>query len=92
MENSNKLVNIRQLYSGGVIMLVIERTEIDGRFFTYTYSSIGMKIERDGILYDEAYDPEEFHRTYTETDTPIEHDEDEDAAYAEAGRILMGVM
>lgn len=39
-----------------------------------TYSDAGMKIKQDGtdIIYDEAIDPADMHRTYTETDEPIE--------------------
>ena len=55
------------------------------------WSDLGVKIhggfpEDD---YDVAEDPAELGRTYTETDIPIDADEDED--YATAGRILMGV-
>ena len=73
-------------------MLVTETRTIKDREYTYNYSDSGFYIERDGILYAEAYDPINSGRVYTETDTPIEHEEpDETAAYAEAGRILMGV-
>ena len=42
--------------------------------------------------YAEAIDPIYMNRTYVETDIPIETDQSEiNAAYAEAGRILMGV-
>lgn len=64
--------------------------------FIRTYSDAGMKVH-GGVPegdYDEACDPAEFNRTYTETDIPIDADEEEsseDAEYAEAGRILMGV-
>lgn len=37
-----------------------------------TYSSIGMKIERDGMIFDEAIDPHSEGRVYAETDEPIE--------------------
>ena len=36
-----------------------------------TYSDIGMMIERDGVRYEEAVDPAELNRQYTETDEPI---------------------
>lgn len=47
-------------------------TEImpDGRI--RTYSNINMKIKRDGVLYDDAVDPENSGRTYSETDEVIE--------------------
>ncbi len=60
-----------------------------------TYSDTGMLIERDGIRYCEAVDPVDAGREYIETDEPIEKSEepetDEDEAYAEAGKILLGV-
>ena len=54
------------------------KTEIIGNLIK-TYSDLGMKIhggmpEAD---YDEAYDPIEMGRTYTETDIPIETEEAE---------------
>ena len=36
-----------------------------------TYSDRGMMIERDGVRYEEAVDPAELNRQYTETDEPI---------------------
>lgn len=42
-----------------------------------TYSDAGMKIERGGIRYDEAIDPIDKNRIYTETDEPIETIEEE---------------
>lgn len=63
-----------------------------------TYSNAGFYIhggmpEGD---YAEAIDPISMNRTYIETDIPIESETEnslspEDLAYAEAGRILMGV-
>ena len=73
-------------------MLVTETRTIKDREYTYNYSDSGFYIERDGILYAEAYDPINSGRVYAETDTPIEREEeDTEAAYAEAGKILMGV-
>lgn len=72
-------------------MLVTETRTIKDREYTYNYSDSGFYIERDGIMYAEAYDPIDSSRVYTETDTPIEPAEDTEAAYAEAGKILMGV-
>lgn len=43
-----------------------------------TYSDAGMKIERDGVQYDEAIDPKDSGRTYTETDIPVEIPDDEE--------------
>lgn len=55
-------------------MIVTEnyKTRKDGVVLIRTYSDAGMKIERDGLVYDEAIDPEGLGRTYTETDTPID--------------------
>ena len=73
-------------------MIVRETRVLNGRTFDYTYSDSGMMIERDGVQYSEAYDPQGSGRVYIETDVPIEREEEPlDAQYAEAGRILMGV-
>lgn len=52
-------------------------TRPDGVVLVRTYSDTGMMIEQDGTgaQYAEAIDPENMHRTYTETDIPIEGDE-----------------
>lgn len=47
-------------------------TREDGVVLNRTYSDIGMMIERDGKRYEEAVDPAELNRQYTETDEPIE--------------------
>lgn len=48
------------------------KTREDGVVLNRTYSDKGMKIEREGIRYEEAIDPAELNRQYTETDEPIE--------------------
>lgn len=48
-------------------------TEKYAENLTRTYSDTGMKIERDGVLYDEAVDPDLAGRTYTETTEPVEN-------------------
>lgn len=57
-------------------MIITEffRVREDGVTLNRSYSDIGMMIRQDGtnVLYDEAIDPENMGRTYTETDTPIE--------------------
>lgn len=53
-------------------MIERELIDIKGRSFVRTYSGNGVMIERDGKHYNEAIDPAEFGRTYTETDIPIE--------------------
>lgn len=67
-------------------MIQTEQIEINGRMFTRTWSDAGRQVVRDGISYDEAYDPSEFGRTYTEGD-PIE---DADAEAEEIVNILTG--
>ena len=57
-------------------------TRTDGVVLNRTYSDIGMMVERDGVLYDEAIDPAELGRVYTESDQPIAEVEAED--YLEA--------
>ncbi len=54
-------------------MIAVEyyMTRKDGVELFRTYSDRGMMIERDGILYDEAIDPVDRGRVYTETETPI---------------------
>ena len=49
-------------------MLYTETVTIGGRQYRRTYSDT-YKIARDGIEYDEASEPIDTDRTYTETDT-----------------------
>ena len=56
------------------------RTREDGVVLNRTYSDKGMMIERDGARYDEAIDPAELNRQYTETDEPIGDDADPNEA------------
>jgi hypothetical protein len=60
-------------------MIIVEdyRIREDGVKLIRTYSDAGMMIERDGVRYSEAIDPEGMGRTYTETDEPIEVVEEE---------------
>lgn len=53
-------------------MIAKETVLIGNKAFVHTYSDCGMKLERDGELYDDAFDPAEIGREYTETDKPIE--------------------
>lgn len=58
------------------------REREDGVRLVRTYSDINHYIERDGVVYSEAIDPEELNRQYTETDTPIEElEEPEETIY-----------
>ena len=52
-----------------------------------TCSDIGMKVERDGVRYDEAVDPADKGRTYIETNEPIVEvtESDKDAALRRFG-------
>jgi hypothetical protein len=47
-------------------MIVTEKITINGKEFIRTYSTEGMLIERDGVLYSEAIDPAGLGRTYNE--------------------------
>ena len=53
-------------------MIQTEKVTIRGTVYDRTYSDANMRIERDGVIYDEAIDPENSGRTYTETNIPIE--------------------
>lgn len=60
-------------------MIITEfyKTREYGVVLNRTYSDKGMMIEREGIRYEEAIDPAELNRQYTETDEPVEPTEDE---------------
>lgn len=72
-------------------MIITEHFTINEKDFIRTYSDSGYMIHGGSPEgdYAEATDPAELNRTYTETNIPIESDENDD--YATAGRILMGV-
>lgn len=46
-------------------------TRRDGTVLVRTYSTEGYFIIRDGIMYEEAIDPEDAGRVYTESAVPI---------------------
>lgn len=48
---------------------------LDGVDLYIIYSTSGKYIERDGVMYSEAIDPDGFDRVYTETDVDIEQDD-----------------
>lgn len=52
-------------------------TRRDGVVLNRTYSDAGMMIERDGVQYSEAVDPAELGRVYTETDIPVESEQND---------------
>lgn len=47
-------------------MIRTENMTIGGKAFVRTYSDSGRCVVRDGVSYDEAMDPTELGRTYTE--------------------------
>lgn len=51
-------------------MIKTENLTIKGRAFVRTYSDTHY-IERDGVEYEEAIDPIDSGRTYTESKTPL---------------------
>lgn len=46
-------------------------TRADGVVLNRTYSDLNHYIERDGVLYTEAIDPQDSGRVYTETEMEI---------------------
>ena len=76
-------------------MLITETITINTHDYLHNYSDAGFYIEREGVYYADAIDPINSGRVYTETDIPSPDSGEEDgdeAAYAEAGKILMGVI
>ncbi|HIY16031.1 MAG TPA: hypothetical protein H9839_01725 [Candidatus Intestinimonas stercorigallinarum] len=71
-------------------MIQTETYEKNGRTLARTYSDAGYRIRQDGTgaVYDEAVDPVEMGRTYTETD---EQRPDAELAAQEALDIITGV-
>ena len=51
--------------------IIKENKIINNREFIYTYSDKKMKIRRNNILYDSAYDPVDFNREYEESNILI---------------------
>lgn len=60
-------------------MIQQETINLNGRLLVRTYSDAGKKIiqEETGWVYDEAVDPLDMHRVYTESDEDIEQSEDD---------------
>lgn len=58
-------------------MIQTENFEINGHALVRTYSDAGLRIRKDGTdeVYDEAVDPADSGRTYTETDEPVDTSE-----------------
>lgn len=65
-----------------------------GNGMVKAYSDSGMMIHGGSpeADYPEAIDPADMHRIYTETNIPIDSDEEPtDEEYAQVGKIMMGV-
>lgn len=73
-------------------MIVTETFELDGKQFIRTTSDAGRYVVRDGAEYEEAYDPAEFGRTYTEGDLIPAGEQSDLTDKAEAYDILMGAI
>lgn len=58
------------------MMIIVENKITNGKEFIHTYSDKGMKIMRENVLYDEAYDPVGFDREYEETDKAVGEEEE----------------
>ena len=65
-------------------MIQTETIVINEQEYTRTWSDNRMMIERDGALYEEAIDPIDSRRVYTETDQEIITSEAEEADYLNA--------
>ena len=57
-------------------MIKTEIITINGVQFQRTWSDANYLIERDGAKYSEAVDPIDIERTYTETNEPIDSQND----------------
>lgn len=57
-------------------MIKTEIITINGVQFQKTWSDANYLIERDGAKYSEAVDPIDIERTYTETNEPIDSQND----------------
>ena len=49
-------------------MIITETIIINNTEYLHTYSDLGFKIERDGVVYDDAIDPIGSNRTYIEVE------------------------
>ena len=65
-------------------MLKTENLNINGKEYVRTWSDSGKMLERDGALYEEAIDPAELGRTYTESDQDIPDTPADEADYMAA--------
>lgn len=58
-------------------MIVTEIVTINGKDYMHTYSNAGRTVVRDGIAYDDAIDPIDSGRTYTEGDMIEDNNQNE---------------
>jgi hypothetical protein len=65
-------------------MLKTEIVRFHNKEYVRTWSDLSVMIERDGVLYEEAIDPAELGRTYTETEQEIPPREATEADYLTA--------
>lgn len=70
-------------------MIRVEIITEDGNQYMRTYSDVGRHVVRDGIEYDEAIDPVDSGREYTEG-TPIEVDDGEESEAERIVDVLLG--
>lgn len=52
-------------------MIAKEIVKVGEKMFLHTWSDAGYMIIRDGIQYEEAYDPVDSERVYIETNIPV---------------------
>jgi hypothetical protein len=64
-------------------MVKTEEITLGKKQYKYTYSDSNKFIEREGVLYEEAYDPIDQDREYTETDIDIPEPEEEPVGFVE---------
>lgn len=60
------------------------KTLKNGAILNRTYSTDGMMIERDGVLYGEAIDDASFGYEYNETDIPVDSESATEEDYIKA--------
>ena len=77
-------------------MIIKEEMMINNRKFIRTYSDEGRYVVRDGVSYEDAVDPADKNREYTEGDyipnRPISQDVDDDVELSDeqAAIVIMG--
>ena len=67
-----------------MIMLKTEKLTINGKAYVRTWSDDGKMLERDSVLYEEAIDPAELGRFYTESDQDVPDEPADEADYMAA--------